>query len=171
MEIQVGKHIRNVDLSIDRETKLIKGHVGTAFVLWNKAKYQLPLVRIPKLKTGYYVQQKIAEFVDTYLTLLQTKRDSTLPVISKEGEHLNQRSVKREQPTHISGVPLWALELKEWHECFKKDGSSYMRRTVYKKESLSLVREHVPTYCSHCLYRVTCKSLCESPVTTSTETI
>jgi hypothetical protein len=153
-----------------KENGDLYGKVGSAVFYWNKGLYSTPLLRLKdpnsinyKSMHKYTVIAK--KFIDEYLFVTAGNTPVAFEESSKEVvPSIPDMKFDEVLPsTHTSGVPLWMKDdHKVWTKCIKKDGSSYMRRTRYKKESKEVVESYLP-HCSSCPFRATCSKPCEDP--------
>lgn len=166
VEVRVGNAVRKVSVEV-LGPKYSKGYVGKAFFCWRSDLYDLPYVRIKGRVANDRTRWLVKLFIEEYKRMLLMNKKSPLHFNKHKGDSQSTASGKDRS---ISGVPYWMREEhKVWTKCFKKDGSSYYRRTRFKPESRGIVEKYLQ-HCSKCLYRVNCETPCRNPEVVSRQT-
>lgn len=179
MLIQIGKHIREVDLLKSTETTCFI-QVGDAIVVWDIGKDRPSYVDIPKSKgwmSQYLLKEKVIPFISEWKRALNNDKVFPIP-INDTPEHKKKAGVcSLVDPNRVSGVPLWMKEkCKVWVLCCGRQKHNwgeplYYARRKFKKEGnkvISIVDKY-KDFCYKCHHRGTCSAPCLAPATKSLE--
>ncbi|MED1125300.1 hypothetical protein [Bacillus atrophaeus] len=161
IEVTVGRATRSVVVNTEGP-HYSTGYVGEAYFCWKSDLFELPYVKLKGQSADLRTRQLVKLFLMEYKSMLMATKKSS-PMHFNESEGSTASSSCSKSSNAISGVPHWMREdHKEWKECKRKDGSTYMRRTRFKPESKDIVEEYLP-HCSGCVFRVNCSAACADP--------
>ncbi len=164
IEVTVGKAVREVVVNT-LGPEYSTGYVGKAFFCWKSDEYDMPFVKINGKTADDRSRYLVKLFLMEYKNMLLVSRKSPMHFEEKKASSVGSTTSSGNDA--ISGVPHWMREdHKVWTECFRKDGSSYMRRTRFKPESKDVVEKYLPS-CAGCVFRVNCEKPCDNPELTS----
>lgn len=160
VEVTVGKATRNVTVNT-LGPHYSTGYVGKAYFCWKSDQFDTPYVKLNGKAADLHTRRLVKMFLLEYKNMLMASKKS--PLHFNESTAVSVGSSTPSGNRSISGVPHWMREEhKMYNECFRKDGTSYMRRTRFKPESKEIVEKYLP-FCSGCIFRVNCEKACEDP--------